>query len=125
MPISADDVLGYASVSTGFKSGNIQDGGRDDRPRDHHQLRSRPEVAAVRPPPDAEPRRLLCDFNGYQVNQVRNSRDANGNVIASQIITQNAKGATAYGFEAEAVANFTRTIACRFRPRCRRPSSRR
>ena len=102
-----DNVLGYASISTGFKSGNIQDGGRTTDPENITNyevgLKSRLfdrhltlNLAAY-----------YADFTGYQVNQVLNTRDANGNVIASQIITQNAKGATAYGLEAEAVATIT------------------
>ncbi len=47
------------------------------------------------------------DFKGYQVNQAVTFRDADGNVVRSQIVTQNAKGATAYGLEAELVANLT------------------
>ncbi|KPF75116.1 TonB-dependent receptor [alpha proteobacterium AAP81b] len=101
------DTLGYASVSTGFKGGNIQDGGETTDP----ETITNYEVGLKTRLFD---RRLTLnlaayysDFEGYQVNQVRNTRDAQGNVIASQIVTENARGATAYGFELEAVANIT------------------
>ncbi|TRW17204.1 TonB-dependent receptor [Glacieibacterium frigidum] len=103
----AQDTLGYASVSTGFKGGNIQDGGETTDP----ETITNYEVGIKTRLFD---RRLTLnlaayysDFKDYQVNQVRNTRDSAGNVIASQIVTENAEGATAYGFEAEAVANFT------------------
>ncbi|WP_374944472.1 TonB-dependent receptor, partial [Sphingomonas sp.] len=103
----AEDVLGYASVSTGFKSGNIQDGGQTTDPETltNYELGMKSRLFD---------RRLTLnlagyysDFKGYQVNQVVNTRDANGNIIASQVSTQNARGATSYGVEAELTANFT------------------
>ena len=103
----AQNVLGYASVSTGFKSGNIQDGGQTTNP----ETLTNYEVGLKSRLFD---RRLTlnlaayyADFKGYQVNQVVNTRDANGNIIASQVATQNAKGATSYGVEAEMTANVT------------------
>ena len=103
----AQDLLGYASISTGFKGGNIQDGGETTDP----ETITNYEVGLKSRLFDRHLTLNLAgyysDFKGYQVNQVRNTRDAAGNVIASQIVTENAKGATAYGFEAEAVANFT------------------
>ena len=103
----AQDVLGYASVSTGFKSGNIQDGGQTTDP----ETLTNYEVGLKSRLFDRKLTLNLAgyysDFKGYQVNQVVNTRDANGNVIASQVSTQNARGATAYGVEAELTANFT------------------
>ena len=103
----ARDVLGYASVSTGFKSGNIQDGGQTTNPETLTNyelgLKSRLFDRKV----SLNLAGYYSDFKGYQVNQVVNTRDANGNIIASQVATQNAEGATAYGVEAEMTANFT------------------
>ncbi|QXQ05549.1 TonB-dependent receptor [Sphingosinicellaceae bacterium] len=100
-------MLGYASVSTGFKGGNIQDGGETTRP----ETITNYEVGLKSRLFDRKLTLNLAayysDFKGYQVNQVRNTLDSAGNTIASQIVTENAKGATAYGFEAEAVANLT------------------
>ena len=103
----APGILGYGSVSTGFKGGNIQDGGETTRP----ETITNYEVGLKSRLFDRKLTLNLAayysDFQGYQVNQVRNTLDSAGNTIASQIVTENAKGATAYGFEAEAVANFT------------------
>ncbi|UAJ10979.1 TonB-dependent receptor [Glacieibacterium megasporae] len=103
----ADNVLGYASISTGFKSGNIQDGGRTTNPENitNYEVGLKSRLFDRRLTLNVAG--YYSDFTGYQVNQVLTTRDAAGNTIASQIITQNAKGATAYGFEAEAVANVT------------------
>ena len=103
----AQDVLGYASISTGFKSGNIQDGGETTRPETITNYEAGIKSRLFDRKLTLNLAAYYSDFKGYQVNQVRNTRDANGNVIASQVVTENAKGATAYGFEAEAVANFT------------------
>ncbi|MDQ2763747.1 MAG: TonB-dependent receptor, partial [Pseudomonadota bacterium] len=70
--------LGYASVSSGFKSGNIQDGGQTTNP----ETITNYEVGLKNRFFD---RRLTLnvsayysDFRGYQVNQVITKRDANG-----------------------------------------------
>ena len=101
------DTLGYASVSTGFKGGNIQDGGETTDPETITNYEIGLKTRLFDRHLTLNLAGYYSDFKGYQVNQVRNTRDAAGNVIASQIVTENAKGATAYGFEAEAVANFT------------------
>ncbi|HEY0271126.1 MAG TPA: TonB-dependent receptor, partial [Sphingomonas sp.] len=48
------------------------------------------------------------DFKGYQVNQAITVQDSAGNILSSSLITTNAKGAKAYGFEAELTANLSR-----------------
>ena len=103
----ARDILGYASVSTGFKSGNIQDGGQTTDPETltNYELGLKSRLFDRKLTLNLAA--YYSDFKGYQVNQVVNTRDANGNIIASQVATQNAEGATAYGFEAEMTANFT------------------
>ncbi|WP_429278095.1 TonB-dependent receptor [Novosphingobium gossypii] len=103
----AEDVLGYASISTGFKSGNIQDnaGLTDPETLTNYEvgLKSRFLDRAV----TLNLAAYYSDFKGYQVNQAVTFRDDEGNVVRSQIVTQNAKGAKAYGLEAELTANFT------------------
>jgi iron complex outermembrane receptor protein len=103
----AEGILGYASISSGFKSGNIQDGGETTDPESltNYELGFKAKLFDRRVTFNAAA--YYSDFKGYQVNQVRTTRDANGNTIASQIVTENAKGATAYGLEAELVANVT------------------
>ena len=103
----ADDVLGYASVSTGFKGGNIQDGGRTTDPETITNYEAGIKSRLFDRHLTLNAAAYYSDFKGYQVNQVVNTRDAAGNVIASQVETDNAKGATSYGFEVEAVANLT------------------
>lgn len=110
----APGMLGYASLSTGFKSGNIQDGGMltDPETLTNYEvgLKSRLfgnnatlNVAAY-----------YSDFKGYQVNQAVTFRDANGNITSSQLVTQNAKGATSYGIEAELAWSITPTDRFQF-----------
>jgi len=102
-----ENVLGYASVSSGFKSGNIQDGGETTNPESitNYEVGFKARLFDHRVTFNAAA--YYSDFSGYQVNQVRTTRDAAGNTIASQIVTENAKGATAYGLEAEMVARIT------------------
>jgi len=101
--------LAYGSVSTGFKSGNIEDGGLLAGP----ETLTNYEVGTKSRFFDNHVTLNLAayyeDFKGYQVNQAVTTRNAAGDIIGSQIITTNAKGAKAYGFEAEMTANLTRT----------------
>nr|WP_314468759.1 TonB-dependent receptor [uncultured Novosphingobium sp.] len=103
----AEDTLGYASISTGFKSGNIQDnaGLTDPETLTNYEvgLKTRLLDRAV----TLNLAAYYSDFKGYQVNQAVTFRDDAGNVVRSQIVTQNAKGAKAYGLEAEMNAAFT------------------
>jgi len=100
--------FGYASVSTGFKSGNIEDGGLTANP----ETLTNYEVGLKQRFLDGRATLNLAayysDFKGYQVNQAVSTRDATGQIIGSQIVTTNAKGATAKGIEAELTANITR-----------------
>ncbi len=103
-----DGTLAYASVSTGFKSGNIEDGGLLAGP----ETLTNYEVGTKSKLFDNHVTLNLAayyeDFKGYQVNQAITTRDTAGNITGSQIVTTNAKGAKAYGFEAELTANITR-----------------
>lgn len=101
------NVLAYASIGTGFKSGNIEDGGRLAGPETltNYEIGTKTKLFDGRATLNLAA--YYEDFTGYQVNSVITQRDANGNVISSQLVTQNAKGATAYGFEAELNAKLT------------------
>ena len=103
----AEDMLGYASISTGFKSGNIQDnaGLTDPETLTNYEVGLKSRFLDRRVTLNLAA--YYSDFKGYQVNQAVTFRDAQGNVVRSQIVTQNAKGAKAYGLEAEMVANLT------------------
>ncbi|QOT73465.1 TonB-dependent receptor [Sphingobium fuliginis] len=103
----AEDVLGYASISTGFKSGNIQDnaGLTDPETLTNYEVGLKSRFLDRRVTLNLAA--YYSDFKGYQVNQAVTFRDDAGNVVRSQMITQNAKGAKAYGLEAEMVANLT------------------
>ncbi|WP_260928125.1 TonB-dependent receptor [Novosphingobium sp. 9] len=97
----------YGSVSTGFKSGNIEDGGLLAGPETltNYEIGSKSRLFGGRATLNLAA--YYEDFKGYQVNQAVTTRDDDGNVTASQIITTNAKGAKAWGIEAELAARLT------------------
>ncbi len=106
-----DTTFGYASVSTGFKSGNIEDGGLTANP----ETLTNYEVGLKQRFLDGRATLNLAayysDFKGYQVNQAFTFHADPTDplkVTGSQIITTNSKGATAKGIEAELNANITR-----------------
>jgi iron complex outermembrane receptor protein len=103
----APGILGYASVSTGFKSGNIQDNALLTNPESltNYEVGLKNRLFGNRMTLNLAA--YYSDFKGYQVNQAVTNRDAAGNVISSQLVTQNAKGAKAYGIEAELAWNVT------------------
>jgi iron complex outermembrane receptor protein len=103
-----DHTFGYASISSGFKSGNIEDGGLLAGPETltNYEVGLKQKFLDNRATLNVAA--YYSDFKGYQVNQAITTRDANNNVTGSQIVTTNAKGAKAYGIEAELAANFTR-----------------
>ncbi|WP_165189166.1 TonB-dependent receptor [Caulobacter soli] len=102
-----DDVLAYASVSTGFKSGNIEDGGLLANPETITNYEAGSKIRFLDGRATLNLAAYYEDFKGYQVNQVLTTFKADGTVDKSQVITTNAKGAQAYGFEAELAANLT------------------
>lgn len=110
----ADNILGYASISSGFKSGNIQDGGQTTNPETLTNYEAGVKMRLFDRRLTLNLAGYYSDFSGYQVNQVQTTRDAAGNTIASQIVTLNAKGATAYGLEAEATATITENDRLQF-----------
>ena len=97
----------YGSVSTGFKSGNIEDGGLLAGPESltNYEVGLKQQFFDNRATLNLAA--YYSDFVGYQVNQAVTSRNAAGQIIGSQIITTNSQGATAKGIEAELAANFT------------------
>jgi iron complex outermembrane recepter protein len=103
-----DGTLVYASASTGFKSGNIEDGGLLAGPETltNYEVGSKSKLFGNRVTLNLAA--YYEDFKGYQVNQAITTRDTAGNITGSQIVTTNAKGAKAYGIEAELTANVTR-----------------
>ncbi|CAN5403399.1 TonB-dependent receptor [soil metagenome] len=103
----APGTLAYASLSTGFKSGNIQDnaGLTDPETLTNYEVGLKTRFLDRRVTLNLAA--YYSDFKGYQVNQAVTFRDAAGNVVRSQIVTQNAEGAKAYGLEAELNANLT------------------
>ncbi len=94
-------------MSTGFKSGNIEDGGLTAKP----ETLTNYEVGLKQRFLDGRATLNLAayysDFKGYQVNQAITTRIASGQITGSQLVTTNAKGATAKGLEAELNANIT------------------
>ena len=99
--------FGYASVSTGFKSGNIEDGGLLAGPETltNYEVGLKQRFLGGRATLNLAA--YYSDFKGYQVNQAVSTRNTAGQIIGSQIVTTNAKGATAKGIEAELAANVT------------------
>lgn len=110
----APGILGYASISTGFKSGNIQDnaGLTDPESLTNYEIGLKTRLFDNRMTLNVAA--YYADFKGYQVNQAVTDRDSAGNVISSQLVTQNAKGAKAYGFEAEMSWAITETDRLQF-----------
>lgn len=97
----------YGSISTGFKSGNIEDGGLLAGPESltNYEVGLKQQFFGNRATLNLAA--YYSDFKGYQVNQAVTFRNAAGQITGSQIITTNSKGATAKGIEAELAANFT------------------
>jgi iron complex outermembrane receptor protein len=103
----SDDVLVYASVSTGFKSGNIEDGGLLANPETLTNYEAGSKIRFLDGRATLNLAAYYEDFKGYQVNQVVTTYKPDGTTDKSQVITTNAKGAQAYGVEAELTANLT------------------
>jgi iron complex outermembrane recepter protein len=103
----APDVLGYASVGTGYHPGRIEDGGTHDNPETltNYEIGEKSTLLDGRVTANAA--LYYEDFKGYQVTSVVTTRDVNGNILASQTKQVNAKGATGYGLELEVAAKLT------------------
>jgi iron complex outermembrane recepter protein len=102
-----NNILGYVSVGTGFKSGNIEDGGKTAGP----ETLTNYEVGSKIRFWDGRATLNLAayyeNFVGYQVNQAVTVRGTSGQIISTSLVTQNAKGAQVEGFEAEFNAQVT------------------
>ena len=109
-----DGTLVYGSVSTGFKSGNIEDGGLLAGPETltNYEIGSKSRLFGGRATLNLAA--YYEDFKGYQVNQAITVQDAAGNIISSSLVTTNAQGAKAYGVEAELSAKITRNDRVNF-----------
>ena len=110
----APGILGYASVSSGFKSGTILDGGRTASPETltNYEVGVKSKLFNSRATLNVAA--YYSDFKDYQVNQVVTTRNAAGVVTSSQLETDNANGAKSYGIEAELVANLSDTDRLQF-----------
>jgi iron complex outermembrane receptor protein len=102
-----DDVLVYASVGTGFKSGNILDGGRLANPETLTNYEVGSKIRFLDGRATLNLAAYYEDFKGYQINQVETIFNPDGTTNRSQVVTKNAKGARAYGVEAELTAYLT------------------
>jgi iron complex outermembrane receptor protein len=101
-----DDVLVYASVGTGFK-GNILDGGRLANPETLTNYEVGSKIRFLDGRATLNLAAYYEDFKGYQINQVETIFNPDGTTNRSQVVTKNAKGARAYGVEAELTAYLT------------------
>ncbi|HEX7799372.1 MAG TPA: TonB-dependent receptor [Asticcacaulis sp.] len=99
--------MGYVSVGTGFKGGNIEDGGFTAGPETLTNYEVGTKSTLFGGKATLNLAAYSEDFVGYQVNQVVTLRDASGNTLSTSLRTVNAKGAKAYGFEAEFNARLT------------------
>ncbi len=102
------NIMAYAGVSTGFKSGIVNQTGPITGPETLTDYEGGLKMRLL-------DRRLTLnlagyyyDYKGFQVSEIVVQRDASGNPVGSTLQTVNAKGATAYGFEAEVVGDITR-----------------
>lgn len=101
------DVLLYASISTGFKSGIINSLSRVTAPETLTDYELGAKLKLFDRKLTLNLAAYYYDFKGYQIGQIEVIRDANGNILSSSLTTLNAEGATNYGLEAEAVWDVT------------------
>ncbi|MBB6252370.1 TonB-dependent receptor [Nitrospirillum iridis] len=105
--IIKDVLMTYASIGTGFKSGNIEDGGLLAGPESLTNYEVGAKTTLFGGKATVNLAAYYEDFTGYQVNQAVTVRDTAGNILSSSLVTQNAQGAKAYGLEAELMARVT------------------
>jgi iron complex outermembrane receptor protein len=101
------DVLGYVSVGTGYHPGRIEDGGTHDNPETLKNFEIGEKSTLFNGRVTANVAAYYEDFQGYQVTSVVTTKDALGNVTATQTKQQNAQGAIGYGVEFELAAKLT------------------
>jgi iron complex outermembrane receptor protein len=110
----AQDVLGYASIGTGYHPGRIEDGGTHDDPETLKNIEVGEKSTLFNGRVTANVAAYYEDFRGYQVTSVVTTRDAAGNIIATQTKQQNAQGAIGYGLEFELAAKLSTADTLQF-----------
>jgi iron complex outermembrane recepter protein len=101
------DLLGYVSVGTGYHPGRVEDGGTHDNPETltNYEIGEKSTLFDGRMTLNAA--LYYEDFKGYQVTSVVTTRNAAGQILASQTEQVNAQGAKGYGLEIELAAKPT------------------
>ena len=102
------NIMAYAGVSTGFKSGIVNPTGPITGPETLTDYEGGLKMRLLDRRLTLNLSAYYYDYKGFQVSEIVVQRDAAGNPVGSTLQTVNAKGATAYGFEAEAVGDITR-----------------
>jgi iron complex outermembrane recepter protein len=103
----AQDMLGYASVGTGYHPGRVEDGGTHDNPETLTNYEIGEKSTFLNGRLTANTAIYYENFQGYQVTSVVTTKNAAGETIASQTEQVNAQGATGYGLEFELAAKAT------------------
>ena len=101
------NILVYGGVSTGFKSGIINPIGPITGPETLTDYEGGAKFRLFDRRINLNLSAYYYDYKGFQVSEIVVQRDAAGNPIGSYLQNLNAQGATAYGFEAEAVGSVT------------------
>ncbi len=101
------NILAYGGVSTGFKSGIINPVGPITGPETLTDYEGGAKIRLFNRRVNLNLVGYYYDYKGFQVSEIIVQRDAAGNPVGSTLQTLNAQGATAYGFEAEAVGSLT------------------
>jgi iron complex outermembrane receptor protein len=108
------NVLGYASVGTGYHPGRVEDGGAHDNPETLTNYEIGEKATLFDGRVTANTAVYYEDFKGYQVTSVVTTKDAEGNTIKSQTEQVNAQGAIGYGLEFELAAKLTHDDTLQF-----------
>jgi len=102
------DILTYASISTGYKSGGLFDGGGRFGPESlmNYEIGSKAQLFGGKMVWNNA--LYYEDFTGFQFSQPLNVFNAAGQEISTSLFTTNAKGDTiGYGWESEMAARLT------------------
>jgi iron complex outermembrane recepter protein len=101
------DLLGYASVGTGYHPGRVEDGGTHDNPETltNYEIGEKSTLFDGRMTLNTA--LYYENFKGYQVTSVVTTRNAEGQILASQTEQVNSQGVKGYGLEIELAAKAT------------------
>ena len=101
------NTLGYVSVGTGYHPGRVEDGGTHDNPETltNYELGQKSTLFDGRMTLNTA--LYYENFKGYQVTSVVTTRNAAGQILASQTEQVNAQGVQGYGLEIELAAKAT------------------